>query len=277
MTGLGLRALWWRRGAALAVLVTATLAVLAAAVAPLWAGAAEESLIRTRLTAEPVSTTGYTTERTAASAVSAQPVAPTTAEQELREEAARLPAGIDGYFDDARVMLATSEIIVARDEVTARGRLVWHENQCDHLAIDGSCPQARDEVVLTRRSAVALGAQIGDILRVPAFAAEPEQAGSGDPFPTLVTVTGVYRPPDAAESYWFDADLFDCSPSAGGLRDPRPAHLDAVFVTQELLHALRTVTIEATAERALEVTDVRVDDLKQIDAALDRHAPSSAP
>ncbi|HJU96746.1 MAG TPA: hypothetical protein VJ644_02115, partial [Jiangellaceae bacterium] len=156
-----LRALWWRRGASLAVLVAATLAVLAATVAPLWAGAAEESVVRARLTGEPVSATGYTTQRTAASALSAQPVAPATAEQEVRDEAAGLPAGIDGYFDDARVMLATTEIIVARDELTARGRLVWRENQCDNLAIDGRCPQARDEVVLTRRSAIALGAQVG--------------------------------------------------------------------------------------------------------------------
>jgi ABC-type sugar transport system ATPase subunit len=161
MVGLGLRALWWRRGASLAVLVAATLAVLAAAIAPLWSGAAQESLVRTRLSGEPVSETGYTTARTAASALSAQPVSPVTAEREVREEAAGLTAGIDGYFDEPRVMLATSEIIVARDEVTARGRLVWHENQCDHLAIDGSCPQARDEVVLTRRSAVALGARRG--------------------------------------------------------------------------------------------------------------------
>ncbi|HEU0212979.1 MAG TPA: FtsX-like permease family protein [Jiangellaceae bacterium] len=271
MMGLVLRALWWRRGASLAVLVAATLAVLAAAVAPLWARAAEESVVRARLSAEPVGATGYTTQRTAASALSAQPVPPVTAEQEVREEAAGLPAGIDGYFDDSRVMLATSEIIVARDELTARGRLVWRENQCDNLAIDGRCPRTRNEVVLTRRSAIALGAQVGDELRVPVFAAEPEEAGSGDPFPTLVTVAGVYRPPDAAESYWFDNDLFGFSPPAGGLRDPRPAHLDAVFVTQELLHALRAIPVEATAERALRVTDVRVDDLERIDAALDRH------
>ena len=271
MVGLGLRALWWRRGASLAVLVAATLAVLAAAIAPLWSGAAQESLVRTRLSGETVSETGYTTARTAASALSAQPVSPVTAEREVREEAAGLPAGIDGYFDEPRVMLATSEIIVARDTELARGRLVWRADQCENLVIDGRCPQARDEVVLTRRSSVALGAQVGDVLSVPIFAAEPEQAGTGDPFPTQVTVSGVYRPPDAAASYWFDNELFDFRPSVGGLRDPRPAHLDAVFVTQDLLHALTVVSIEATAERALEVAAVRVDDLERIDAALARH------
>jgi putative ABC transport system permease protein len=271
MVGLGLRALWWRRGASLAMLVAATLAVVAAAMAPLWSGAAQESLVRTRLNGEAVSETGYTTARIAASAVSAQPVLPATAENEVREEAAGLPTGTDGYFDEPRVMLATSEIVMARDAQQARGRLVWRENQCENLAIDGRCPRARDEVVLTRRSAVALGAQVGDVLTVPSFAAEPVQAGTGDPFPTQVTVTGLYRPPDSAESYWFDNDLFDFRPAAGGLRDPRPAHLDAVFVAQELLHALTTVTIQASAERALEVTDVRVDDLERIDAVLDQH------
>ena len=172
MVGLGLRALWWRRGASLAVLVAATMAVLAAAIAPLWSGAAQESLVRTRLSGEPVSETGYTTSRTAASALSAQPVSPVTAEREVREEAARLPAGIDGYFDEPRVMLATSEIIVARDTELARGRLVWRADQCENLVIDGRCPQARDEVVLTRRSAVAFGAQVGDVLSVLIFAAE---------------------------------------------------------------------------------------------------------
>ena len=62
-------------------------------------------------------------------------------------------------------------------------------------------------------------------------------------------MSGVYRPPDSAASYWFDNDLFDFRPSVGDLRDPRPAHLDAVFVTQNLLHALTIVTVQATAER----------------------------
>ncbi|MGH8828859.1 MAG: hypothetical protein ACRDVZ_14920, partial [Jiangellaceae bacterium] len=172
MIGLGLRALWWRRGATLAVLVAATLAVLAAGIAPLWSDAAEESVVLTRLAGEPVSRTGFAATRIAGSGLSAQPIPPVTAEREVRDEAAALPAEIDGYFDDARVMLATSEIIVALDEVQARGRLVWRENQCENLVIDGRCPRARDEVVLTRRSAVALGAQVGDELSVPIFAAE---------------------------------------------------------------------------------------------------------
>ncbi|MGH8824567.1 MAG: FtsX-like permease family protein [Jiangellaceae bacterium] len=268
MLGLGLRALWWRRGASLAVLVAATLAVLAAGIAPLWARAAEESVVRTRLTGEPVSETGYTTTRTANSGVSAQPVPPVTAEREVRHEAGALPPEIDGYFDDPRVMLATSDILVARGEEQTRGKLVWRENQCENLVIDGRCPAARDEVLLTRRSAVALGVNVGDELTVPTFAAEPVQAGTGDPFPTVVTVAGLYRPPDSAEPYWFDQDLFDFQPPVEGLRDPRPARLDAVFGTQDLLHALSAVSIQATAERGLAVTTVKVDDLERIDTAL---------
>ncbi len=275
MLGLGFRALWWRRGASLAVLVAATLALLAAGIAPLWSRAAEESLVRTRLAGEPVSDTGYTTTRTANSGVSAQPVPPVTAEREVREEAAALPPEINGYFDDPRVMLATTDIIVERDDVLTRGRLVWRDNQCGNLVIDGRCPAARDEILLTRRSAVALGVNVGDELTVPIFVAEPVQAGTGDAFPTQVTVAGLYRPPDAAESYWFDQELFDFQPPVEGLRDPRPARLDAVFATQDLLHALSSVSIQATAERALVVTNVRVDDLERIDTALAQQVRSN--
>jgi len=78
---LGLRALWWRRGASLAILAAAALAVLAAAIGPLWARTAEESLVRTRLSDAPVREAGYTVARAANSTESAQPIPPVTAEQ----------------------------------------------------------------------------------------------------------------------------------------------------------------------------------------------------
>jgi hypothetical protein len=102
---LGLRALWWRRGASLAVLAAATLAVLAAAIGPLWARTAEESLVRTRLSDAPVREAGYTVARAANSTESAQPIPPVTAEQAVTTEAA-LPERIDQYFERPQIMLA---------------------------------------------------------------------------------------------------------------------------------------------------------------------------
>jgi ATPase subunit of ABC transporter with duplicated ATPase domains len=108
---LGLRALWWRRGAPLAVLAAATLAVLAAAIGPLWARTAEESVVRTRLSDAPVSEAGYTVARAANSTESAQPIPPVTAEQAVSTEAA-LPERIDGYFERPQIMLATVDLSV---------------------------------------------------------------------------------------------------------------------------------------------------------------------
>jgi hypothetical protein len=126
-------------------------------------------------------------------------------------------------------------------------------------------------VLLTRRSAIALGVGIGDQLVIPAFAAEPVQAGSGDPFPTTVSVAGLYRPPNSGEPYWFDQDLFEFRPPTVTMREPRPARLDAVFATRDLLRALRSVSIMATADRVLDVASVRVDDLDRMDDVFTEH------
>ena len=137
--------------------------------------------------------------------------------------------------------------------------------------MDGACPRTPDEVLLTRRSAIALGVGIGDQLTIPAFAAEPVQAGSGHPFPTTVIVAGFYRPLNSGEPYWFDQDLFEFRLATVALHEPRPARLDAVFATRDLLRALSSVSITATADRVLDVASVRADDLDRIDDVLTEH------
>ena len=56
---LALRALRWRRGQSAVLLLVATAATTCAALGPVWARAAEESLLQERLRAAPVSETSF--------------------------------------------------------------------------------------------------------------------------------------------------------------------------------------------------------------------------
>ena len=67
--------------------------------------------------------------------------------------------------------------------------LVWRSDVCAHLRIDGACPAARGQVIVSRDSAAAVGWHIGQQLRFPGYSA--------------LTITGLYRMPDQSLDYWF--------------------------------------------------------------------------
>ena len=252
----------------MAILLAAAFAASAACIGPLWSRAAEESVVRARLKSELVSAAGFTATRVANSGIASLPRPPVRVVAEIRD-AAVLPPEIDGYFDEARITMALPQLAITHQEVRAFGQLLWREGQCAHLTVVGRCPQAVDEVMLTRRSAGALGVELGEIVKVDTFAAvEPPQPGSGDPFVNELMVSGIYEPPDTTERYWFDRAFFDFKPAEERIRDPMEARLDAVLATPELLHAFNRLSVEVTAERALRANVVGVDEVDRIEAPI---------
>ncbi|MFI5908393.1 hypothetical protein [Dactylosporangium sp. NPDC051541] len=75
--------------------------------------------------------------------------------------------------------------------------LRYREALCDNAIVDGSCPQATGEVVLSGSSAERLGVHVGDRLEV--------RTGPGAP-PRPLRLVGVYRPADPLSWYWTAAD-----------------------------------------------------------------------
>ena len=86
----------------------------------------------------------------------------------------------------------------------------------------GHCPESEDEVALSERTARLLGTTVGRTVTLPQLTTEPEEAGTGDPFPSELRIVGVYRPPDPGSACWAGSDLFDTAPAGVGIPGPGP-------------------------------------------------------
>jgi hypothetical protein len=102
--------------------------------------------------------------------------------------------------------------------------LVWRSNVCAHLAIEGSCPVRRGEVISSRSLADAFGLRTGQHLAVPSWG--------------TLTITGIYMPP-AGGDYWFDriGSYFPAEfpPGGSSARGPVAASVDALFTARDTL------------------------------------------
>ena len=173
------------------------------------------------------------------------------------EDGAQLTPLLDRAFGPARVTLATSTRLGVT--VPAKGRraetrvlatLAWVGGGCERLTMNiGRCPERDDEVALSVRTVQLLGTTVGRTVTLPRLTTEPEEAGTGDPFPSELRIVGVYRPPDRRSARWAGTDLFDTAPAGVATRDPVPARTEAAFATRSLLERLATTPVSAEATR----------------------------
>ncbi|GAA3454903.1 hypothetical protein [Dactylosporangium matsuzakiense] len=75
--------------------------------------------------------------------------------------------------------------------------LRYREALCANAVVDGSCPQATGDVVLSAPSAERLGVRVGDRLDVTTGPAAPRRP---------LRLAGIYRPADPLSWYWSGAD-----------------------------------------------------------------------
>jgi putative ABC transport system permease protein len=255
---LAVRALWFRRGVSLVVLLVASVAVAAAALGPVWSSAAQESLLRDRLATEAVGATGLSATRSNATSFDPLPA------EQLLEVTARALAdpAVDDLFGPVRssVRLSGEMPLLGTSNVTpvAVARLAWREGQCELLRFtEGRCPQAVGEVVVSKRTVDSgVGVGLGP-LRVQLVGSDAVR---------VPRVVGVYEPVDPDDPAWFSVDYFDAGPRPG---DSAPPKVDTVFASRPTFDEVSAAGLTGLAERPLRPDAVELESAGELGRDVD--------
>lgn len=257
-----LRGLSARRWSSLALLLTGALTVGAAVLGPLYARAAQESVLHDALTAAPAQATGLHAEFTTSLGQSSS----------VEGIEARGPqAGVLPQYPDRVTGIRTDASIVApgsREDAQST-RLVWRQGFCDHLiVVSGRCPTAANEAMVSQRTAEGgYGYRVGGTAILPVTPAQPvDGAVSDEPPAAEVTVVGVYRPVDPQDAYWFGRSYFNAVLS---YRDNVGDTVDAVFVDRSAFPEF-AVSGVVDLDFPLDADRLRLADRSTVLAGVDR-------
>lgn len=251
--GLFVRGLRWRVGPTVAVLAVSVVAMAGAALGPLYAHSAQESLLRDGLAQAPPITTGMLTRGAipGQTGFSVQQLLDTVVERSADPR-------IDPWYGPG-----TASLTVEGGLPTVAGRSLgeaqvgWHLGQCSGVVIvSGSCPDSAGEAMVSARTADAAGFRIGDVMRL--------NVGS-DPDADQVTIVGTYDAATADPAAWGvgNPDQFRAAPIEGA-RDT----FDEIVVDEATMLA-STGDVVAESFRALDPASVRITDVADLRAAVD--------
>ncbi len=225
-----LRALRWRLGASAGVLVIATVATLAAAFGPIYTAGADQTVLHTTFKQAGATTTALTSIGLIES--------PTAAQQGLGAERLGAQAGLHSWFSkpvltvDAGLIMSGLKYVPHvgyknfPNQLPPRyqGDLVWRPGVCRHLVfVAGHCPAGYGQVLLTARTAKALGTHLGGTFKAPSS--------------PLLKVVGIVLPANIAKPYWLGDNYFGFDPTA-----TFPS-LDAFWATRATLAGLPAIAI----------------------------------
>ena len=257
---LAVQGLWFRRSTALIVLVLATVASAASVVAPLYARAAEESILRDTL------------RRADAFDLSVQVSAPQVGAG-VGEGAAPPASAADGVVRDALTHRAFGQrrlAFVGKGEYHPTegenaggeviGQVVERAGVCEHLpTVTGRCPEAPDEGIMSRRSLEVIGAEVGDVVEAELPNSATLQDGGIAPV-VAVEVVGAYDPVPVDDAYWVGRPYFDAFNPDSSIAELEevPPTVDPVFLGTGGAGAARIATY--TIDVPLLVPQVRLDD-----------------
>jgi hypothetical protein len=236
---LALRALWFRRGVSLAVVVVATFVVTAAAAGPLYLRAAGESLLQDALRTAGADGAGIETTLLA------------PAESRPREAlAAATRQALAGRAAGHRAAFARPILAAEADDVLAAAggvavRLTARDGACGQLRLHGRCPSAAGEVIVSQRLATRLRLKTDARLSLAAAGA--------------VRIVGTYSVRDESAAYWFARSYF---PPPGSTDERTGAELgDALFTVPTTLDELPGATpVRAVADLPAAVGTLRLAD-----------------
>lgn len=234
-----------------AVLVVMLAAVVGASavLGPLYARAAEQSVLRTVLAAAPASQRGVVV-----TASGDRPPSPAAL--------SRLAASVRNPQLGRPVGGADTPVTVEGPAPGPGGtaRLTSREGICGHLPLTaGRCRLgAPAQVLVSRRSATALGVQVGDTLRL----SDTSTRGTR----VTVTVAGIYGPINPAVDYWFDRSAAGQALPARQDAAVRPV-LDAVFTSWRTIHATRWSQLTTHADVPMDLDALDLVALPQLQAA----------
>jgi putative ABC transport system permease protein len=195
-----LRAVRWRAGAVAALLVVATIAVLAAAAGPLYFGAALGSVLHSTLATASPADNGVTVIPQTSNA-GYQPFKSAS----MATATARLYGLSQWYAPPVTTLVYGAETPKTNPNGNYyESDLVARTGVCSHLIfIAGACPSAIDQVAITARTAKALQVGVGGKIPILGLHTGAE---------LTATVTGIVRVTSERSAYWFGQNFFTFGP-----------------------------------------------------------------
>ncbi|GAA4264255.1 hypothetical protein GCM10022255_116190 [Dactylosporangium darangshiense] len=235
-----------RPGQALTAFLLAVFAMAAAVSAPVYSAAADRAVVRSEVSAAPV------TERV----VQARRTSPTLQDVDFEDLVPQLfnDSGFSSVFSTEY-----DTIITPNDAkiTTIAPRFVYRDDVCAHLRFTaGRCFVSETEVVLSTAAIERLGLHVGDTFQACYATIDAE---SGDFIPagpnSTLTLVGAFEPRNKAEQYWSDADYFNPRYTARQTTEPAFA---SRLTLEALEHGLTLEALEHGTER--QALDVVIDD-----------------
>jgi putative ABC transport system permease protein len=193
-----LRALKWRSGAAGALLVVATVAVLAAAAGPVYLDTANDSVLHSVLRSNSEASNGIAVIPQYEQTSSATNV---ERAQEVLKAAHRF--GIYRWYQKGKMTLDEGVLYPNANYATYSTDLISDPGQCKVLHfVSGGCPTRVDQVAITERTAKAIDTHLGSSVAL--------SAGGGQLKMKVVGIVAVSSP---SKPFWFGDDYFDFGPA----------------------------------------------------------------
>ena len=250
---LALRGLRWRAGQSVAVLVVAIVAMGGAALGPLYAGSAEDSLVRDDLaTAPPVSTAVLTR-----GSIAGQTEYSPTALRDAVEKRAADPA-LDPWYGPGTLGLVVHDGSAEFDgHVLGVAQVGWHRGQCGGITIvKGHCPSGSREAMISTRTVATFGVPLGSVLRV---GISPDVAQDS------VRVVGTYDAATASPAVW---GLDTPAQFAPARSEGPPDRIDEIVVDETTMLD-STGDLAAVSDRVINASSVHLVDLPALRAAVE--------
>ncbi len=250
------RALRWRAGAAVALLVVATVAVVAAAAGPLYLDTANDSVLHSVLLSNSVQANGITL---------IPQYSPTTPGSFVDRATLALQAAgryrIYRWYGRGKTVLDAGVAVTASSGISYASDLISDPGQCSVLHfLSGSCPAAPDQVAMTARSLAALGAHLGSVVTVG-----PVHGGRSVP----LKVVGIVQLGNPKAPFWFggESGYFDFGPALGcSITQSCLPHLDAFFTLAAT--AAGFPAVQAIDEFPLKIATVHTTVAATFDSAM---------
>lgn len=249
---LALRGLRWRAGSSAAVLVVSVVAMAGAALGPLYASSASESLVRDALASAPPVTTGVLSRGNIAGQTQFRP---NQLAQAVQARAA--DPRLDPWYGPPTLSLTVLQGSPSIDgRALGVAEVSWYRGQCGGVTIvSGRCPDGPGQAMVSARLLKDSHARLGTTMRLGI---------TSDPRADTVTLVGTYDPTTADPAVW-------------GLAHPdqysTPSNPDAPDILDEVLVDQATMErsngdVAAVAFRALNAESVHLGDVPALRATV---------
>ncbi|CAM3371698.1 hypothetical protein STSO111631_16430 [Stackebrandtia soli] len=253
MFGVIVRGIRHRPGRSLIVFVLAMCATAAAVMMPAYTTAARHSLLLDELRRLPSASVGL---RLAGAVDASADPGDTTELLTVVDESVGQNADLAPF--SAPITFTHAEALLADAEHPTGATIAYRDDVCDNIVmIAGECETTHSQLLMSKRSADALGLDVGDELAITSASTETAARRTA-------TVVGVYLPADPDDGYWGRTFYFRHGAEANDTQ-----RLDAFLVTDPAqLGGLGDR--EAGIEYRLDIDAINLDNIDQVVAAVAR-------